>query len=72
MSLFQNSVLKKYLATQDAAAVQKAYASYIAYLHNPHIRANIRLGKEEQFQERFLREIFVREVEIRIVDGGEG
>lgn len=59
MPLFQNSVLKKYLAAQDLASVQTAYISYTAYFHNPHIRANIRAAKEEQFQEGFLRELFV-------------
>ncbi|WP_373493983.1 hypothetical protein [Aquiflexum sp.] len=60
MPLFQSSVLKKYLASQDSAAVSAAYALYAAYFHNPHIRANIRLAKEEQFQEGFLRELFVK------------
>ncbi|WP_373496207.1 Eco57I restriction-modification methylase domain-containing protein [Aquiflexum sp.] len=60
MSLFQSSVLKKYLASQDPAAVSAAYALYTAYFHNPHIRANIRAAKEEQFQEGFLRELFVK------------
>lgn len=59
MSLFQSSVLKKYLASQNSTAVQAAYASFCAYFHNPHIRANIRAAKEEQFQEGFLRELFV-------------
>ncbi len=59
MSLFQNSVLKKHLASQDLASIKAAYISYTAYFHNPHIRANIRAAKEEQFQEGFLRELFV-------------
>ncbi|MCF1751855.1 Eco57I restriction-modification methylase domain-containing protein [Mariniradius sediminis] len=60
MPLFQNSVLKKYLAHLDPAAVQSGYAAYTAYFHHPQIRENIRNAKEEQFQEGFLRELFVK------------
>ncbi len=59
MSLFQPSVLKKYLQQQDTATVQKAYKKYTKYFHNTTIQANIRNSKEEQFQEGFLRELFV-------------
>jgi type I restriction-modification system DNA methylase subunit len=59
MSLFQPSVLKKYLNQQDTALVQKAYKKYIKYFHNKAIQENIRNSKEEQFQEGFLRELFV-------------
>jgi type I restriction-modification system DNA methylase subunit len=59
MSLFQPSVLKKYLSQQDNAHVQKAYKKYTKYFHNAAIQENIRNSKEEQFQEGFLRELFV-------------
>lgn len=59
MSLFQPSVLKKYLSQQDSALVQKAYKKYAKYFHNAAIQENIRNSKEEQFQEGFLRELFV-------------
>ncbi|MEZ7514086.1 Eco57I restriction-modification methylase domain-containing protein [Flavobacterium frigidarium] len=59
MSLFQPSVLKKYLSQQDTALVQKAYKKYAKYFHNAVIQENIRNSKEEQFQEGFLRELFV-------------
>ncbi|WP_369765313.1 DNA methyltransferase [Flavobacterium sp. WC2429] len=59
MSLFQPSVLKKYLSQQDTALVQKAYKKYTKYFHNAVIQENIRNSKEEQFQEGFLRELFV-------------
>ena len=59
MSLFQPSVLKKYLSQQDSASVQKAYKKYTKYFHNTSIQENIRNSKEEQFQEGFLRELFV-------------
>ncbi|SDD53987.1 TaqI-like C-terminal specificity domain-containing protein [Algoriphagus faecimaris] len=59
MAFFQNSVLKKYLATQDQALVKEAYAAYQNYFHHPARQQNIRAAKEEQFQEGFLRELFV-------------
>ncbi|MBN4077636.1 N-6 DNA methylase [bacterium AH-315-C20] len=59
MALFQKSVLKKFLAQQDQEKVDKAYKKLAAYFHNPEIQENIRESKEEQFQEGFLRELFV-------------
>ncbi|SMD42189.1 Type I restriction-modification system methyltransferase subunit [Aquiflexum balticum DSM 16537] len=59
MALFQNSVLKKYLAGQEQAAMHAAFGAYLTYFHDPMRRANIRASKEEQFQEGFLRELFV-------------
>ncbi len=59
MAFFQNSVLNKHLKTQDAEAVETAYQKFASYFHNPVIQQNIRDAKEEQFQEGFLRELFV-------------
>ncbi|SMD43051.1 Type I restriction-modification system methyltransferase subunit [Aquiflexum balticum DSM 16537] len=59
MALFQNSVLKKYLAGQEQAPMHAAFGAYLTYFHDPMRRANIRASKEEQFQEGFLRELFV-------------
>jgi len=59
MSLFQASVLKKYLKEQDKQPVNEAYEKYKSYFFNPVIQQNIRDSKEEQFQEEFLRELFV-------------
>jgi len=60
MGLFQTSVLKKYRKLQDRQAVVKAYKKYSDYFHNPERQENIRESKEEQFQEGFLRELFVK------------
>ena len=57
---FQNSVIKKYLAAQDAELIAKAWETYKAYFLNPAVQENIRASKEEQFQEGFLRELFVK------------
>ena len=59
MPLFQQSVLKKFLSQQDKNLVDKAYKKYTKYFHNAAIQENIRNSKEEQFQEGFLRELFV-------------
>jgi len=59
MALFQNSVRKKYIAAQDHQLMQGAFEAYRKYFHNPQIHTNIRAAKEEQFQEGFLRELFV-------------
>jgi len=59
MAFFQNSVLNKHLKTLDENAVNKAYELFTTYFHNPTIQQNIRDAKEEQFQEGFLRELFV-------------
>ncbi len=58
MSLFQNIVLKKYLAV-EGEKIAAAYKKFAAYFHDPYRQENIRNSKEEQFQEGFLRELFV-------------
>ncbi|MDR0938220.1 MAG: transposase [Mediterranea sp.] len=40
--------------------IHAAYQTYAAYFLDPAIQTNIRDGKEEQFQEAFLRELFVK------------
>ena len=59
MSLYQNSVLNKFLKQQDKDAVAKAYKKFSKHFHNTKIQENIRNSKEEQYQEGFLRELFV-------------
>ena len=59
MSIFQGSVLKKYKGQIDSEKASKLYKKYVKYFHNPEIQQNIRESKEEQFQEGFLRELFV-------------
>lgn len=59
MSLYQNKILKKYIAT-ESEKIKAAYKMYSNYFHNSDIQENIRNSKEEQFQEGFLRELFVK------------
>ena len=57
---FQNSVIKKYLAALNPDQVSAAWNQYKTYFLNKEIQDNIRSSKEEQFQEGFLRELFVK------------
>ncbi len=59
MSLFQKSVLKKQLQSLDKAAVEAAWQRYAAHFLDVAKQENIRNSKEEQYQEGFLRELFV-------------
>ena len=59
MSLFQNSVLNKYLRALDAEKVAVAYHKFTSHFHNPQVQENIRSSKEEQYQGGFLIDLFV-------------
>lgn len=59
MSLFQQSVQKKFIKDLDKAKVETAYQKLIAHFGNFDVQENIRKAKEEQYQEGFLRELFV-------------
>ncbi len=59
MSLFQKSVQNKYLNELDTVIIDQKYKKFQNYFGNPAIQENIRNSKEEQFQEGFLRELFV-------------
>ncbi|MBK8855109.1 MAG: hypothetical protein IPN10_13640 [Saprospiraceae bacterium] len=59
MDLYQRSVLKSYLASVDVDTVKSAYERYRSHFLHPEKQKNIRLSKEEQYQEGFLRELFV-------------
>ncbi len=60
MSLYQNSVLKKYLRAQDPSTVDQAWQRYTDHFFNPQYQHNVRAAKEEQYQEGFLRDLFVQ------------
>jgi REP element-mobilizing transposase RayT len=59
MGLFQKSVEKKYVKELDANLIDTKYKAFQSYFGNSEIQDNIRNAKEEQFQEGFLRELFV-------------
>lgn len=57
--MFQKIVLHKYLKTQNADTLSQRWEVYKHHFHNPKIQGNIRNAKEEQYQEGFLRDLFV-------------
>jgi type I restriction-modification system DNA methylase subunit len=60
MPLFQNTVVTKHLKSQDQEKTNAKWELFKSYFHNSEIQENIRNSKEEQFQEGFLRELFVK------------
>ena len=58
--LFQKNILRKYLATLPAEQIAEAWSTFQSYFLNADIQQNILQSKEEQFQEGFLRELFVK------------
>ena len=57
---FQNNILDKYIAALPHDEVAEAWGKYKNYFLDTQIQENIRHSKEEQFQEGFLRELFVK------------
>ena len=58
--LFQKTITKKYFGLIDDTVVSEAWKRFQAYFLDAQIQANIQQSKEEQFQEGFLRELFVK------------
>lgn len=58
--LFQKNIIKKYLAGLPKEQTDPAWNQFKSYFLNSDIQANILQSKEEQFQEGFLRELFVK------------
>ncbi len=60
MPLFQRSVLKKYLSDINKAQLQSSWQLFQQHFFNPSIQQNIRDSKEEEYQEGFVRDLFVK------------
>ena len=58
--LFQRNIVKKYLGLLNEELTAKAWEQYASYFLNTDIQQNILDMKEEEFQEGFLRELFVK------------
>ena len=58
--LFQKTIVKKYIGLLNEEVVGEAWKKFQAYFLDTQIQANIQQSKEEQFQEGFLRELFVK------------
>ncbi|RYZ26073.1 MAG: restriction endonuclease subunit M, partial [Chitinophagaceae bacterium] len=59
MPIFQPSVLKHYVAGLDKNDLTAAWKTFQAHFHDAAKQQNIRAAKEEQYQEGFLRDLFV-------------
>lgn len=59
MPLFQQSVLKKYISDLDSGAVQAAWVAFSQHFLDPVKQENIGNLKEEEYQEGFVRDLFV-------------
>ena len=60
MSLFQKSVITKYLNTQNKERISVKWESYKTHFLNPKVQEEIRSLKEEQYQGEFLEDLFVK------------
>ena len=58
--LFQKNIVKKYMKMLGEEQTDEPWAQYQRFFLNEDIQANIQKIKEEQFQEGFLRELFVK------------
>ena len=58
--LFQKNIIKKYVGLLNEEQVSEAWSAFKTYFLNEEIQQNIKQSKEEQFQEGFLRELFVK------------
>ncbi|MDP3353102.1 MAG: N-6 DNA methylase [Flavobacteriaceae bacterium] len=59
MSLFQSTVVSKYLQSQNKELLATQWSLFKSFFHNPEIQENIRNSKEEQYQGEFLIDLFV-------------
>jgi hypothetical protein len=59
MPIFQKTILKQFLAQQNQEVLQNAYAKFQNHFANETIQENIKNAKEEEYQEGFLKDLFV-------------
>lgn len=60
MPLFQHAVINRYITGISKPVLDEAYTRFGGYFLDPQRQRNIRDAKEEQYQEGFLRELFVQ------------
>ena len=63
MSLFQTSVIKKYLNDLSPELIDKKYKAFQDYFGNAERQENIRNSKEEEYQSGFVSALFVNILE---------
>ena len=57
MPLFQESIIKKHLSLIDEHLIDTAYSEY-KRVYSPEKIKNIKVAKEEQYQEGFIKDVF--------------
>lgn len=60
MSLFQKTVISKYLRTQNIEDISSRWKNYQNHFLNPRVQKEIKGLKEEQYQGEFLEDLFVK------------
>ena len=60
MPLFQKTIIAKFLKTQNKDWVAQQYNIYKNHFLNPKVQQNIKASKEEEYQEGFLDDLFVK------------
>ncbi|MBZ9779854.1 N-6 DNA methylase [Psychroflexus sp. CAK8W] len=60
MGLFQSTVIQKYINAQDQSLLKEKWEAYKTRFLDSEFQENIRNSKEEQYQEGFLRDLFVK------------
>ena len=59
MTLFQKTIISKYLKSQNTEHISAKWDLFKAHFHHSEIQENIRNSKEEQYQGEFLIDLFV-------------
>ena len=65
MSLFQESIIRKHLGYLDQEVVDKAYLRF-KEVYSANKIINIKVAKEEQYQEGFIKDIFGAEINFNV------
>lgn len=60
MPLFQKTILKKYSNALEQSKIDEQWSKFQDHFQNPVIQQNIRNSKEEQYQEGFITDLFVK------------
>ena len=60
MSLFQKIIVKKYLNKLPSELIEEYYQKYSVHFLDPAMAERVKALKEEQYQEGFLRDLFVK------------
>ena len=60
MALFQKIIVKKYLKNLSLELIEENYKKYSEHFIDPAMAERVKALKEEQYQEGFLRDLFVK------------